>query len=170
MTKRQIEGKPGHEWSLAELGDSYRLRTMQGTRVEHFMSTDLFAVSEEELVELVAVVMDWRRIRHVLVEDKRGALVGLVTHRAVLRHLADPARSSKDDFTPVRDIMIRNPITVTSDSKTMDAIHLMREKRIGALPVLQDGNLVGIITETDFYTIANELLDDSMAKTQQNTS
>lgn len=164
MTDRQMEGKPGHEWSLATIGQAKRLRSMQGTRVEHFMSTDLFTVSEEELVELVAAVMDWRRIRHILVENKRGTLVGIVTHRGVLRHLADPARSSRDDFTAVRDIMIKDPITVTSDTRTMDAIHLMREKKISALPVLQDGNLVGIITEKDFYAIANELLDDSMVR------
>jgi CBS domain-containing protein len=126
------------------------------------MTTDLFTVYEDELVELVAVVMDWRRIRHVMVEDRKGNLVGLVTHRGLLRYLSDAGRSSSDECVPVRDIMVNNPITVTSDMRTMDAIHLMREKKVSALPVLQDGHLVGIITEADFYAIAGDLLDDSM--------
>jgi len=162
MVSRQESGKPGHEWTLATLSEVPSMRSMQGTRVEHFMTTDLFTVYEDELVELVAAVMDWRRIRHILVEDRKGQLVGLVTHRGLLRYVSESSRSSDEDVTPVRDIMIRNPITVTSDTRTMDAIHLMRERKISALPVLQDGNLVGIITEKDFYRIAGELLDDSM--------
>lgn len=162
MTTRQESLKPAHEWTLATMSEARGMRNMQGTKVEHFMTTDLFTVYEDELVELVAVVMDWRRIRHVMVEDRKGNLVGLVTHRGLLRYLSDAGRSSSDECVPVRDIMVNNPITVTSDMRTMDAIHLMREKKVSALPVLQDGHLVGIITEADFYAIAGDLLDDSM--------
>ena len=65
--------------------------------------------------------------------------------------------------TPVKEIMIKNPISVLASTSTADAMHLMRDKRIGSLPVLQDGHLVGIITEADFFAIANDLLEDSIA-------
>lgn len=58
--------------------------------------------------------------------------------------------------------MIRNPITISPETLTSDAVHLMRQKGINSLPVVRDGQLVGIITERDFYRIAGELLDDSM--------
>lgn len=161
MLENQLTGKPGHEWPLATLDQILAMRHMKNTRVEHFMSTDLFTVNEEELVELVARLMDWRRIRHVLVEDRDHQLVGLVTHRRVLRYLASQVEQTAD-CVPVKEIMIKDPITVQSESKTTDALMLMKEKQISALPVLQDGHLVGIITERDFYKIAGGLLDDSM--------
>ena len=55
------------------------------------MTTDLFTVHADDPVEMVANLMNWERIRHVPVEDHEHRLVGLVTYRAVLRFLADPA-------------------------------------------------------------------------------
>jgi CBS domain-containing protein len=115
--------------------------------------------------------MDWQRIRHVLVEDNEHRLVGLVTHRSLLRYLADHktapppgnrSQSDKNEGIAVRDIMIRNPISVTPETPTIDAIHVMRKHKIGSLPVVREGRLVGLITEQEFIHIAGQLLDDSM--------
>ncbi len=58
------------------------------------MSTDLLTVREDEPIDLVANLMDWHRIHHVPVEDNEHRLVGLVSHRPLLRFLAgDEARS-----------------------------------------------------------------------------
>lgn len=161
MIDRQKDGTPGHKWTLAKLDDSAAMRRMPNTRVEHFMSTDLFTVNENELVELVACMMDWRRIRHVLVEDINHRLVGLVSHRTLLRFLSEHG-SSKGQEVPVSDIMVRDPISISADSPTIEAVKLMRNHKIGAIPVLQSGELVGIITEKDFYQIAGDLLDDTL--------
>ena len=56
--------------------------------VGQFMATDLFTLRPDDLVDLAASVMDWRHIRHVPVEDEEGRLVGLITHRALLRLLS----------------------------------------------------------------------------------
>ncbi len=166
MVERQKQGDPVHTWSLADADETVSMRRMQGTRVEHFMTTDLFTVNEEELVELVACLMDWQKIRHVLVEDREHKLVGLVTHRNLLRYLSDHGSTRHGEVgVPVRDIMIRKPISISPESPTADAIQLMRERRISALPVVRDEQLVGIITERDFFRIAGELLDDSMVDT-----
>ncbi|ARA92512.1 hypothetical protein AWN76_004560 [Rhodothermaceae bacterium RA] len=163
LVRHQEQGNPVHTWPLATLERSTSVRNMQGSRIEHFMTTDLFTVNEEELVELVACLMDWRRIRHVLVEDEQHRLVGLVTHRSLLRYLTEYGTlKSGLEPIPVRDIMIRNPIAVSPETRTAEAIALMRERKVGALPVVRDGQLVGIVTERDFIRIAGELLDDSM--------
>ena len=170
MITRQQAGEPIHRWSFATLEEATAMRHMQGTRVEHFMTTELFTVNEEELVELVASLMDWKKIRHVLVEDRQHRLVGLVTHRNLLRYLSQ--RSGLDDSTdvPVKDIMIRNPITISPETATADAVKLMRQKGISSLPVVRESQLMGIITEADFYRIAGELLDDSMVERDPNAT
>lgn len=163
MCTHQKMGAPVHRWPLARLEDA-PLRRMQHSRVEQYMSTDLFTVNEEELVELVACLMDWQRIRHVLVEDNHHRLVGLVTHRTLLRYLASYGASNDGgDGIPVKEIMVRNPISVTPETTTLEAVRIMRGHRIGALPVVRDGQLVGIITERDFLHIAGQLLDDSLS-------
>ena len=160
MISRQKTGQPGHTWSLAE-SKPKAINTIHGTRVEHFMSTDLFTVREDELVDFVAVLMSWQHIRHMLVEDDQHKLVGLVTHRSILKALTDVSHSGHDEDLPVGAIMVRNPISVSPEVATIDAIRIMREHNVGALPVVLNGQLVGIITETDFNLLAARLFEDS---------
>ena len=125
------------------------------------MSTDLVTVNEEELVELVACLMDWKHIRHVLVEDNAHRLVGLVSHRNLLRLMAEQRGSGQN--LPVKDVMTRDLITVSPDTPAIEAIRKMRDLKIGSLPVLRDGRLIGIITEKDFIEIAGRILDHGVA-------
>ena len=64
---------------------------------------------------------------------------------------------------PVSEIMKRDPISVTPETATIDAIRLMRERKVGALPVVHQGQLVGIITETDFNRLAAQFFEDDEA-------
>ncbi|MEX0601033.1 MAG: CBS domain-containing protein, partial [Rhodothermales bacterium] len=110
-------------------------------------------------------LMDWQRIRHVLVEDHEHRLVGLITHRNLLRFLADRSGSETlEGGLAVKEIMIRDPITVSPETSTMDAIRKMRSYKIGSLPVVREGRLIGIITEKDFIHIAGQMLDDSLGE------
>jgi CBS domain-containing protein len=159
MQKRQLDGEPGHTWPLADI-EPRAVNTIYGTRVEHFMSTDLFTVREDELVDFVAVLMSWQHIRHVLVEDIEHRLVGLVTHRSILKSLTNFNGVQEDEDIPVSQIMVRDPISVSPEMATIDAVRVMRENNIGALPVVLNGQLVGIITETDFNQLAARLFED----------
>jgi len=161
MLANQLAKKPGHTWELARKVDE-SLSRVPSSRVEHFMSTDLFTVHEDELIDFVAVLMDWRRIRHVLVEDEKHRLVGLVTNRMILRFLATQQAAGEKEDRPVKDIMISDPISITPQTPTKDAIKKMRENGVGALPVVRGEQLVGIVTETDFGRIAARLIDDSL--------
>ncbi len=160
MYDRQQGDQPGHMWELATSDETRAMRQMQNTRVEHFMSTDLYTVNEEELIELVAKLMDWEHIRHVLVEDRDHKLVGIVTHRQLLRHMSMADNDAR--LVPVKEIMTRNPITVTPSTTTASALNTLRSNQISALPVVNEGLLIGIITDRDFYDIASALLDDSI--------
>ena len=163
MVERQREGNPVHEWSLATLQEGYRPKGMKETNVEDYMTTELFTVHEEESVEFVARLMDWQRIRHVLVEDEKHRLVGLVSHRTLLRHMAERSDVPEGGI-PVHDIMVEDPISISPEMATLDAVEMMRDHQIGALPVVREDRLVGIITESDFIQIAGNLLDDSLQR------
>ena len=162
---RQKEGAPVHTWPEAEAQEGIAERRFDKARVEEYMSTDLVTVNEEELVELVACLMDWKHIRHVLVEDNEHRLVGLVSHRNLLRLMAEQRGGGQN--LPVKDVMIRDLVTVSPDTLAIEAIHKMRDLKIGSLPVIRDGRLIGIITEKDFIEIAGRILDQGISAVAQ---
>ncbi len=160
MVRRQRANRPIHEWSLAEIAESGGWR-YHYLRVDQFMTTDLFTVREDELVDLAALLMDWRHVRQVPVEDDQRRLVGMVDYGSVLRLLA--TRSGKDDgMVSVKDIMLRDPPTVRPDTSTLAAIRLMRELKVTSLPVVEQGKLVGIVSVGDFMPIAERLLEERL--------
>jgi CBS domain-containing protein len=128
--------------------------------VGQFMSTDLFTVRPDDLVDLAASVMDWRHIRHVPVEDERGRLVGLVSHRDMLRLLA---RGRAGEAVAVSQVMKTDPVTVFPTTPTLDAIDLMRSHGVGCLPVVEGGLLVGIVTAMDFLSASARLFEERLA-------
>jgi CBS domain-containing protein len=130
------------------------------------MSTDLFTVRPDDLIDLAASVMTWRHIRHVPVEDDDGKLVGLVSHRSLLRLLAHGGPATGDETcVTVRDIMTAKPLTVTSATPTLEALEVMRKNRVGCLPVVDDDNLVGIVTSYDFLDASARLFKQELGKT-----
>ena len=62
----------------------------------------------------------------------------------------------------VREVMKPDPLTVTPATSTLDAIAMMREHRVSALPVVSEGRLVGIVTEHDFLEAAGRLLEERL--------
>jgi len=157
MEHNQAKHKPVHTWELATLRaravDKETFRT-----VGQIMTTDLFTVQAEDIVDLAASLMDWEHLRHVPVEDKEGRLVGLVSHRALMRILSRGSSQSEHPVA-VREVMETEPMTVTPETSTLEAIEAMRKHGTGCLPVVQDGRLVGIVTEHDFFEIAGTLLE-----------
>jgi CBS domain-containing protein len=171
IVKNQRENKPVHTWKEATAAD---LENWQPShiKVDEFMSTDLFTVQKEDLVALVAEIMDWRRIRYMPVENSKGELVGLISSRMLLRHFArqsvDPMEGEK--VMTVSDLMIEKPVTVSPETSIMEAMNKMREHRIGCLPVVKGKELVGIITEMDFLRITSRLLERVEGSSKQTNS
>jgi CBS domain-containing protein len=159
---RQRSGEPVHTWKIGELEEAGGWKP-SFLRVEQYMATDLLTANEDEPIDLVANLMDWHKIHHIPVEDNQHRLVGLVSHRPLLRFLANN-RNPEDKPIPVREVMERNLITVDRSTSTMDAIELMRKHGISCLPVVQDGQLIGIVTEHDFMKIAGQLLEEMLTE------
>ena len=154
----QAIGRPVHEWPLAEIGAAGSWEKHY-ERVEQFMTTDLFTVGPDEAIELVAHLMQWKRIRHVPVEDNEHRLVGMVSQRSLVRLIAERFHEIGAGPIAAREVMTPDPVTASPETEIAEAIALMRTHRVGCLPVVKDGHLVGIITEFDFLGIAAHLLD-----------
>lgn len=159
--ERQRHGRPVHEWERAELEEAGSWKPSY-LRVEQYMSTDLLTVNPEEAIDLVANLMDWHRIHHVPVEDNDHRLVGLVSHRPLLRFLASDEGRREQGPTPVSRVMVTDLVTVGPETSTLAAIDVMRKHRISCLPVVKDERLIGIVTEHDFMRIAGTLLEEML--------
>ena len=164
-TARQQGGRPVHEWELADIGEFEGWRESY-LQVGQFMTTDLFTVHPEDVVDLAASLMDWRHIRHVPVEDNEGRLVGLVSHRSLLRLVGQGMKGAQRQPVAVKDIMKTDPVTVLPTTPTLEAIELMRRQKVGCLPVVEDGRLVGIITERDLIRVAAMLFEKHLRESQ----
>ena len=160
MLARQKCGEPVHTWPLFEGSEADDWSQSYQT-VGQFMATDLFTVRPDDLVDLAASVMTWRHIRHVPVEDNEGRLVGLVSHRALLKLLTQGG-TAPEAAVSVREIMTPEPLTVSSTTPTLEALELMQRNRVGCLPVVDDGRLVGIVTSYDFLDASARLFKERL--------
>jgi acetoin utilization protein AcuB len=125
--------------------------------VKQFMTSQVFTVSPEDKVADTMALMREKKINRLPVVEK-GKLVGIVTD-GDLREVSPSPATTLSIFelnylvakTPIRDVAVKKVVTCTSDTKIEDAAMLMRDHEIGGLPVIDQGKLVGIITENDIY-------------------
>ncbi len=157
IIKNQKTSMPVHEWKLPELSELVHYKPSQ-IKVEEFMTTDLFTVQKDDIIEFVAEMMDWRKTRYTAVENKNGELVGLITQRLLLRYLIkNPILKGK--VTTVNDIMLTKPFTISPEKSIMDALEVMRENKVGCLPVVKGKELIGMITEKGFLSTTSRLIE-----------
>jgi CBS domain-containing protein len=124
-------------------------------QVKEWMSQHPITIPPATPVSEAKELMQRKRVRHLLVVEA-DRLVGIVTDRDIRLNLPSPATSLSVweihyllAKLTVREVMTKSVITVTPDRDVAEAARLMLEHTIGALPVTQDGRVVGIITETD---------------------
>jgi acetoin utilization protein AcuB len=126
--------------------------------VKDRMSSPAVTATPETRTKDALQTMYIRKIRRMPVVDVRGKLVGIVTQR-------DLFEKGQAD-TPVGAIMSRDPYTIAIDTSVVHAATLMRNLGLGSLPVLDHGQLVGIITESDIFDAFLELLGAGRAGTR----
>ncbi len=118
-------------------------------RVADLMTSQLRCLRETDSLAEAMAAMQELFIRHIPVVDEAGQLVGLVTQRDLLS-----LEHKKEPVTPLRDVMRTGLVTVAPDTPLRTAAETMIYNKFGCLPVVEDGELVGIITETDFLKLA----------------
>lgn len=166
MLKNQnIENNPAHLWELPNKEDLKKYMPVK-LKVSEFMRTDLFTVQKDDIIELVAEMMNWRKISYAPVEDGKGNILGLVASSTILNHLVDKKITEEDKSYRVEDIMIlkEDLIVANQDMILSEAMQLMSDHNIGSLPVVQGDELIGIITERDFLKISSRLIKNLEAE------
>jgi acetoin utilization protein AcuB len=124
-------------------------------RIKDVMTRNPITVDSESLVLDAQKIMRENNIRRLPVIDK-GNLVGIVTQHDLLQASPSPATSlSIHELNyllakmKVKEVMKRNPTTLTPDTPFEEALRIGQDKKIGSFPVMDKGKLVGIITESD---------------------
>ncbi|MEM0912483.1 MAG: CBS domain-containing protein, partial [Pseudomonadota bacterium] len=147
LLNRQMGGNPVHLWDDINQNE---LATIKQTNrlVEQVMSTDIFTVQSDDLIDLAAKIMHWNKIRHIAVEDN-GELVGVVSYRKILQIYGKYAGRGEVHLVPVQEVMTEHPTTIAPERTIDEAMALMREQRIGCLPVISAKGLVGMLTEAE---------------------
>ncbi len=134
------------------------------TPVREIMTRRPVSIDPDAPVATAVAVMRERRIRHLPVVDDAGRMVGIVSDRdlrtallapALAEHLSAAARrrlrsvEASLENLPVRRVMTWRPVTVEPDAPVGHAAALMLERGLSCLPVVEDGRIVGIVTERD---------------------
>jgi len=155
-----------------------------GKRVEHsgpawlepmpvrkWMTPAPIVVPADAEVSAAAALMRTRKIRHLPVVDGEERLVGIVTDRDLRQVVFDPAIHERLGWAshalarlPVREVMTWGVVSVRPDGDLRDAARLMHDRKIGAVPVVERGRVIGMLTETDVLAALEELLRHRLAE------
>ncbi|MEE9582015.1 MAG: CBS domain-containing protein, partial [Acidimicrobiia bacterium] len=134
--------------------------------IAKIMSSAPVVVEPKAPLRKVYREMAEHRIRHIPVVSADG-LVGVISDRDVREALPSPMSPGEAmefaaamDRIPVWEVMAEEVVTVTPRTSLAEAAHMLAGRKIGCLPVLDAGRLVGIVTETDMLQAFAALLDD----------
>jgi CBS domain-containing membrane protein len=124
------------------------------------MTEDVTTLKQNEKLTLAEDVMHLGRVRHLpVLDDDTGEVIGIVTDRdlfrgALLKALGYGRRARRKlaDTLLVKEVMTTDVITTTPDTPIAEAAHVLRHHKIGCLPVVDNGRLIGILTEGDFVS------------------
>jgi len=137
--------------------------------VRDYMTTELVTVQETDTLLDATMFFVRSTFRHLPVVRGRQ-LVGVITERdvkqyapSVLSGISAENYNSIMETTPISRVMARSPITVRPEQSVLEAAKLLYAKRLGCLPVIQDNELVGIITTTDMLKVLAQILEKSDA-------
>ncbi len=134
-----------------------------GLQVKDVMSSEVHTVKRNDELGIADALMKQERVRHLPVLDEDGEVCAVVSQRdlfrgALLRALGFGSRAEELMLKQVvvKEAMSSEIQTTAPDTPVADAARLMIERKIGCLPVIENGKLVGIVTETDFVRLVSE--------------
>ncbi len=135
--------------------------------IKHIMSAPVVSLFAEQTLPIAEDVMHFKHLRHLPVIDDANRLVGLVSHRDILRAqistmtgLTALERRARQDHIKVSQIMTRDVWTVGPEVLASNAGRLLLDHRFGCLPVVDGaGTLLGIVTERDYLRFAVKAIE-----------
>ena len=142
-------------------------------RVRDYMTTSVTTLPDDARLLDAALLIRRTGKRHVPILTPEGKVAGIISDRDVSRLAPSMlAQMTPDDYnrvfeaTPITVAMTKNPMMLPPDAAVAEAVSLLYTKKIGALLVVDDGKLVGILTVSDMLGLLNELLSGSGASSE----
>ncbi len=133
--------------------------------VKDHMTTKVITIAPSTSVSDALNLVRINKIRRLPVIDREGKLIGIVSEKDLLYASPSPATSLSVyeigyllSKLKVEDIMTRTVISVDENLPIEEAALIMAQNKVGALPVVRNGKLVGIITETDIFKVLLDML------------
>lgn len=124
--------------------------------IDELMTESPYTLRPTDSLDAARRLMTEKNIRHIPITDDDNQLRGLVTQRDILQ-ATDPNQKNQD--LALSNVMIKDVSVIhTTDSVRQAALHL-RQKKYGCLPVVANNQLVGIVTDSDFISVAINLLE-----------
>jgi len=138
--------------------------------VRDIMTTKVFTIGADKKAFVAKEIMEWAHIRHIPVVDTNNRVVGIISHRDILRaslsalgtRFAEAERQQHLGDSPALSIMHHPARTIEPDASVQEAAGLMRQFKIGCLPVVKEGRLIGIVTEYDILQLVERLPPDAL--------
>lgn len=134
-------------------------------QVRQLMAVDVVTLDVGTTLDIADDIMKLKRIRHLPVLENE-VLVGLVTQRDLFRaglsSILEFRKHAVKEWLAqihVREVMVRNLVTIDPESTVEDAVALMIDRKIGCLPVVADEKLVGLLSETDCLRYLRRILE-----------
>ncbi len=130
------------------------------------MTCNVFTMHQNHTLHIAKEIMDWKHIRHIPVVNSKNALVGLITHRDLLKasistittSIANVERKQHLWSIPVANVMNFLVRTVGPEEPVTEMARIMRKEKIGCLPVVDENEkLLGIVTEADLLGVLEQL-------------
>lgn len=146
----QKDNKPVHTWNNVEINRYYEQLPFSiiPSIVEDVMNSDVFTINEHASVELARHIMMWNNFHHLVVEDDEKNLTGVFSAQQ-LENI--PSHFSEQES--IKKLMTKSIITIEPHESLGKAKKMMDRFEIRSLPVLENGILVGIITDTDIDAV-----------------
>jgi CBS domain-containing protein len=126
--------------------------------VRDIASADVVTAEIDDTVREISVRMRDTGVGSVVVLDGRGEPIGIVTDRDLVIYVCDPERDP--DTTTANDVMARGVVSVDPEASVFEAGAVMAESNVRRVPVLSDGDLVGIVTLDDLFPAFVSALGD----------
>ncbi len=133
--------------------------------VKLWMTKDVITIAAQQKVTDLLQIFKGNKIRRIPVVDDSNNLVGIVSKQDIFNIMPSVIDGSTTgssrvliDDTKVEEIMTKHPITVETLTPLESVAQLMRSNKVGGVPVLEDGKLLGIITESDIFAAFTEVL------------
>ena len=133
-------------WPDMNIADTVKKQVNNMLLVKQLMSSDVITVYPDDPVALVEQIMKWNDVNHIVVEDRKGNLQGVITSGRI-SELA--AVNPEYGQTSVKKIMRKDLTTITPEATISEALEIMQTLWISSLPVVSNNKLMGIVTKND---------------------